>query len=77
VNKLNKNSVQARGLQQKKDMELFEQVQRNPQIFSERDHTETLQHLKGAYKQEGEQLFTWSDSDRMRGNGFKLKRGEI
>jgi len=30
-----------------------------------------LQYLKGAYKQEGKQLFTQSDSDRTRGNGFK------
>ena len=35
--------------------------------------------LKGAYKQEGEQLFTRvdsdrTDSDRTRGNGFKLRR---
>ena len=33
----------------------------------------SLQYLKGVYKQEGEQLFTWSNSDRTRGNGFKLK----
>ena len=28
--------------------------------------------LKGVYK-EGDWLFTWSDSDGIRGNGFKLK----
>ena len=33
-----------------------------------------FQYLKGAYKQEGEQLFTRVDSDRTRGNGFKLRR---
>ena len=33
--------------------------------------------LKGAYKQEGEQLFTRVDSDRTRGNGFKLKEGRF
>ena len=31
-----------------------------------------FQYLKGAYKQEGEWLFTGVDSDRTRGNGFKL-----
>ena len=32
-----------------------------------------FQYLKGPYKQEEGQLFTWTDSDRTRGNGFKLK----
>jgi len=32
-----------------------------------------FQYLKGAYKQEGNKLFTWSDSDRIRRNGFKLE----
>ena len=32
-----------------------------------------FQYLKGVYKQEGDQLFTWSESDGMRGNGFKQK----
>ena len=32
-----------------------------------------LHYLKEAYNQEGEQLFTLSDSDRTRGNRFKLK----
>jgi len=27
-------------------------------------------HLKGVYKQEGERLFTWSDSDRTRRTGL-------
>ena len=31
-----------------------------------------FQYLKGAYKQEEEWLFTGVDSDRTRGNGFKL-----
>jgi len=33
-----------------------------------------FQYLKGAYKQEGERLFTWVDSGRTRGNGFKLRQ---
>ena len=36
-----------------------------------------FQYLKGAYKQEGEQLFTRVDSDRTRGNGFKLREGRF
>ena len=37
----------------------------------------TFQYLKGAYKQEGEQLFTRVDSDRTWGNGFKLRQGKF
>ena len=36
-----------------------------------------FQYLKGAYKQEGEWLFMRVDSDRTRGNGFKLRQGRI
>ena len=32
-----------------------------------------FQYYKGAYRKEGKRLFTWSDSDRTRGNSFKLK----
>ena len=41
------------------------------------DLTVAFQYLKGAYKQEGEWLFTRVDSDRTRGNGFKLKQGRF
>ena len=33
--------------------------------------------MKGTYKQEGEWLFTRVDSDRRRGNGFKLRQGKF
>ena len=36
-----------------------------------------FQYLKGAYKQEGERLFTRVDSDRKRGNVFKLRQGRF
>ena len=36
-----------------------------------------FQYLKGAYKQEGSQLFTRVDTSRTRGNGFKLEGGRF
>ena len=36
-----------------------------------------FQYIKGAYKKDGETLFTMVYSDRTRGNGFKLKEGRI
>ena len=36
-----------------------------------------FQHLKGAYKKDGEGLFIRECSDRMRGNSFNLKEGRF
>ena len=36
-----------------------------------------FQYLKGAYKQEGSQLFERIDNGRTRGNDFKLKEGRF
>jgi len=36
-----------------------------------------LQYLRGDYKQEENQLFTWVDSDRTLGIGFKLKEERL
>ena len=41
------------------------------------DLVAAFQYLKGAYKKAGEGLFTRACSDRMRGNGFKLKEGRF
>ena len=41
------------------------------------DITVAFQYLKGVYKQEGEWLFMRVDSDRTRGNGFKLRQGRF
>ena len=43
----------------------------------QRDLTVAFQYLNGAYKQEGERLFTRVESDRIRGNGFKLRQGRF
>ena len=36
-----------------------------------------FQYLKGAYKQEGNQLFERVDNSSMRGNGLKLREGRF
>jgi len=43
-----------------------------------RDLLAAFQYLKGVYKHEGKHFFlTQVDSDRTRGNGFKLKEGRF
>ena len=41
------------------------------------DLTVIFQYLTGAYKQEGEWLFKRVDSDRIWGNGLKLRQGRF
>jgi len=41
------------------------------------DFITAFKYLKDDYKQEGNQLFTQVDSDRTRGNGFKLKEERV
>ena len=36
-----------------------------------------FQYLKGAYKKDGDRLFSRACSDRTRGNSFKLKEGRF
>ena len=36
-----------------------------------------FQYLKGVYKHEGNNFFTWRNSDRTRVNGFKFKEGRF
>ena len=41
------------------------------------DLTTAFQYLKGAYKKDGDKLFSRACSDRTRGNDFKLKEGRF
>ena len=41
------------------------------------DLIEAFQYLKGAYKQEGSQIFTSVDNGKTRGNSFKLREGRF
>jgi len=36
-----------------------------------------FQYLKGAYKKDGDKLFSRACCNRLRGNGFKLKEGRL
>jgi len=41
------------------------------------DHITAFQCLKRVYKHKRNQLFAWVNSNRTRGNGFKLKEGKF
>jgi len=41
------------------------------------DMIAAFQYLKGAYRKDGDNLFSRDSSDRTRGNGFKLQQGRI
>jgi len=41
------------------------------------DLTAAFQYLKGAYKKDGDRLFSKACCDRTRGNGFKLKKSRF
>ena len=41
------------------------------------DLIEAFQYLKGAYRKDGDNLFSRDSSDRTRDNGFKLKPGRF
>ena len=41
------------------------------------DLTAAFQYLKGDYRKDGDNHFRRNNSDKMRGNGFKLKQGRF
>ena len=61
-------------------MELLESIHRRRAMkmikgLENLSYEDRVQYLKGIFKHEGNKLFTWVDSDRIKGNGFKLKEG--
>ncbi|KAK4833072.1 hypothetical protein QYF61_027734 [Mycteria americana] len=77
--------VQLWSPQHKKDMELLEQVQRRAtkmiRGLEHLSYEDTLswafQYLKGAYRKDGDRLFSKACCDRTRSNGFKLREGRF
>ena len=56
-----------------RELGLFSLEKRRPRV----DLIAAFQYLKGAYKQEGSQLFERVDNSSTRGNSFKLREGRF
>ena len=67
--------VQRRAIKMIRGLEHLYSEERSQKLWG--DLIMTFQYLREAYRQEGAQLFTWFDNDKMRGNVFKLQDGRF